>query len=151
MWQHLLLFNSVLIRVRENTESSAFTAHVMNRFCLLQRFPFTEGQGSASFVQNCFVPRKLAPHAQNGCLAKWLLCDIMITFRFGFQVWSSCFQTPFWTKCWFKAAKVHSLFTDRPNNEKMNYRETRCDMGFMGACNKMCAFVKFSDCVCVYV
>ncbi len=91
----------------------------MNRFCHLQRFPFTEGQGSASFVQNCFSSGALAPwHAD-----EWLVCDIMITFRFCVLGWSSCFQTLFWTKTWFKAAEVHSLFTDRPNNEHLNYRK----------------------------
>lgn len=80
----------------------------------LSRFPFTEGQRSTSFVQNCFLPGKLALHTQTllGYVSHtWHYDNISILFS-GLVL---LFLVLCFMQTWFIAAKVHS--SDRPNNE----------------------------------
>lgn len=93
----------------------------MNRFCHFQRFPEISQKVRDQLLLCKTVLCLAGWHLC--CLDEWLVCDIMITFRFCVLGWSSCFQILIWTKTWFKAAKVHLLFTDGPNNEQLYYRK----------------------------
>lgn len=136
-WQHLLLLSAD----KSEEGPSALCIHSTRDESLLplSRFPFTEGQGSASFVQNCFLPGKLAP--QNSYLATWVMRDIMITFRFSFLGWSSCFQAVFY-RLDLKQQKFTRLTGQTMNKWTMgNY--SSCDMDFTGKCNKLCVEWRF--------